>query len=57
MINDDFSNPLPLAAIGTRWQVFTDQVVGRASRWHNTRETVADTVPDHDGSTPTSGKV
>ena len=57
MINDDFSNPLPLAAIGTRWQVFTDQVMGRASRWHNTRETVADTVPNHDGSTPTSGKV
>ena len=41
MIIDDFSQPPPLASIGTRWQLFTDQVMGGVSHGNLSHETVA----------------
>lgn len=40
-IIDDLSNPDGLSALGTRWQLVTDQVMGGVSRGTLTRETVA----------------
>jgi hypothetical protein len=38
MIIEDQSQPFPLSALGTRWQVLTDQVMGGVSRGQLTRE-------------------
>ena len=38
---DDLSDPAGLSALGTRWQLVTDQVMGGVSRGTLTRETVA----------------
>jgi hypothetical protein len=40
MIIEDQSQPFPLSALGTRWQVLTDQVMGGVSRGQLTREIV-----------------
>ncbi|MCC8429403.1 CIA30 family protein [Reyranella aquatilis] len=40
-IIDDLSDPAGLSALGTRWQLVTDQVMGGVSRGTLTRETVA----------------
>ena len=40
-IIDDLSDPAGLSALGTRWQLLTDQVMGGVSRGTLTRETVA----------------
>ena len=40
-IIDDLSREPPLAAIGSRWQLFTDQVMGGVSNGTMARETVA----------------
>ena len=40
-IIDDLSDPVGLSALGTRWQLVTDQVMGGVSRGTLTRETVA----------------
>lgn len=40
MIIDDFSNPPPLAANGSRWELFTDQVMGGVSGGTMAREVV-----------------
>ncbi|RPH65965.1 MAG: NADH:ubiquinone oxidoreductase, partial [Hyphomicrobiales bacterium] len=40
MIIEDQSRPFPLSALGTRWQVLTDQVMGGVSRGQLTREIV-----------------
>jgi len=38
---DDLSDPAGLSAVGTRWKLVTDQVMGGVSRGTLTRETVA----------------
>ena len=38
---DDLSSDPPLATTGTRWQLITDQVMGRRSRGTMVRELVA----------------
>jgi hypothetical protein len=40
-IIDDLSDPAGLSALGTRWQLVTDQVMGGVSRGSLTREAVA----------------
>ncbi len=40
-IIDDLSDPAGLSALGTRWQLVTDQVMGGVSRGTLTRETLA----------------
>ena len=37
---DDLSRDMPLSAIGTRWQLFTDRVMGGVSNGTMVRETV-----------------
>jgi len=40
-IIDDLSRELPLSTVGTRWQLFTDQVMGGVSNGSMMREMVA----------------
>ena len=40
MIIEDQSQPFPLSALGTRWQLLTDQVMGGVSQGQLTREIV-----------------